>query len=591
MMILNDLLKIGEVREVYGHKVKAGVYAERNSEYLNYNGKLLKNVSIGSFVLIRKGYLNIIGKVEGESIKETKSDFDYEEKGRNISRILDISILGSLGDNCFQFGLVELPMIGNLVYIIDDEVLNLLFDYHSDSKIKLGSHIEYDSHPFELDVQNLICSHIGIFGNTGSGKSNTLAKIYTELFNWYGKNDGFVKNSKFFLFDLNGEFRNTFSQGDYYDLLAKSNSKYPLNSYYLTDTEFWSVVLQTSEKTQKPFINKCINNFVEFSTQKKFFSADLLSHLIFDLRTKYLDVKQILFEFFELLNLKKEILDFDDKVYWNKVLYFNSINTEMDAKEIQRVLFGNSENRIFKMNEESSSFHKFKIIFYFTYCFELSKGKIQANHINQLFSRADKVFGDLDKVFEIDAQGSDKYIEIISLVNLDMELKKLVTYLICKDKYRAHKQKKGYGKVSETLHFIIEEAHNILSPNSVRESEEWKDYRMETFEEFIKEGRKFGVFLTLSSQRPSDISSTIMSQLHNFFIHRMVNSQDLYSINTNVSFLDETTNAMIPILPCGGCLFSGTASNFPILAKIDQVHKSIAPNSENVSLKEIWNLK
>lgn len=61
-------------------------------------------------------------------------------------------------------------------------------------------------------------------------------------------------------------------------------------------------------------------------------------------------------------------------------------------------------------------------------------------------------------------------------------------------------------KTKKSLHIIIDEAHNILSITSERESQTWKDYRLETFEEIIKEGRKFGVFLTISSQRPSDIS-------------------------------------------------------------------------------------
>lgn len=80
---------------------------------------------------------------------------------------------------------------------------------------------------------------------------------------------------------------------------------------------------------------------------------------------------------------------------------------------------------------------------------------------------------------------------------------------------------------NKTFHLIIDEAHNILSMQSTRELETWKDYRLELFEEIIKEGRKFGFYLTLSSQRPADISPTIMSQIHNFFIHRLVNDRDL----------------------------------------------------------------
>ena len=135
---------------------------------------------------------------------------------------------------------------------------------------------------------------------------------------------------------------------------------------------------------------------------------------------------------------------------------------------------------------------------------------------------------------------------------------------------------------------IIDEAHNILSDMSTRESEEWKDYRLESFEEIIKEGRKFGVFLTIASQRPSDISDTIISQLHNYFIHRLVNEEDLRKIYRTVAFADKASNDMIPILPAGGCLVSGLSTNFPVLVQIDILPSANRPKSENVDINKAW---
>lgn len=83
-----------------------------------------------------------------------------------------------------------------------------------------------------------------------------------------------------------------------------------------------------------------------------------------------------------------------------------------------------------------------------------------------------------------------------------MEFKKIIPLIICK--YFYEKQRQSF--YNRSLHIIIDEAHNILSTSSKRESQTWKDYRLETFEEILKEGRKFGTFLTISSQRPSDIS-------------------------------------------------------------------------------------
>lgn len=76
---------------------------------------------------------------------------------------------------------------------------------------------------------------------------------------------------------------------------------------------------------------------------------------------------------------------------------------------------------------------------------------------------------------------------------------KTIPMMLAKCSFLEHKSSKN---TKESFHLIIDEAHNILSETSVREAETWKDYRLELFEEIIKEGRKFGFFVTISSQRP-----------------------------------------------------------------------------------------
>ena len=166
-------------------------------------------------------------------------------------------------------------------------------------------------------------------------------------------------------------------------------------------------------------------------------------------------------------------------------------------------------------------------------------------------------------------------------------MRKIVPLIICKKLY-AEKKALKKNSLESSLHIIVDEAHNILSNTSIRESVEWKDYRLECFEEIIKEGRKFGTFLTISSQRPSDISDTIISQLHNYFIHRLVNEEDLRKIYRTIAFSDKSTNEMIPILPAGGCVFAGLASNFPVLARVSILAEEKQPQSENVDIRKIW---
>lgn len=107
---------------------------------------------------------------------------------------------------------------------------------------------------------------------------------------------------------------------------------------------------------------------------------------------------------------------------------------------------------------------------------------------------------------------------------------------------------------------------------------------LEVFEKIVKEGRKFGCFLMLSSQRPSDISQTIISQLHNYFIHKLVNPSDIQKIRKAVAYLDDSALDFLTVLAPGECIVSGTAFQMPTFLYVNQVINKYRPKSENVKL-------
>ena len=96
------------------------------------------------------------------------------------------------------------------------------------------------------------------------------------------------------------------------------------------------------------------------------------------------------------------------------------------------------------------------------------------------------------------------------------------------------------------------------------------------------------MFLTLSSQRPADISPTIMSQLHNYFLHRLVNDKDLLLIDSTVSTLDTISKSMIPNLAQGCCIVTGTSFDLPLILQVDQLEPGHQPDSLDVYLRELW---
>ena len=599
-MELNDILKIGEICEVSGRMVKAGVYAEKNTEYLNYNGAVVKNISIGSYVLIRKGFSNIIGKVEGEYMKEEFSETPKViNKRSSTSRIVGIGILGALEDDKFVHGVTNLPMIGNYVYVVTEEVISSIFSKNAKDKVTLGTLIGYEEYPFEVNVQDLMCSHIGIFGNTGSGKSNTLAKLYREVVEKYKSSRNFISNAKFVIIDFNGEYSKVFDNANIYELSTRTRrrneNRYPISSEDLVDEEFWSIILEATDKTQKPFIDRCIRKYKRLVDGTDTYDRETLCGIIYNSNEKIVDCRLYLKELFYLLDIKEKFLAIEENLMYN--YKYKSFYVRQDAKEdrygptkgeIYRLAFGEEENQVFDFNE-LDEFEKFKFVLYWNYCEEIGKSFITKEHIGPLMARSSNKIDSLSKIFVVgkNEENKDRNVDVISLVGLRVDMRKIIPLIICKKLYTEKKASKK-NSLDSSLHIIVDEAHNILSNTSIRESAEWKDYRLECFEEIIKEGRKFGTFLTISSQRPSDISDTIISQLHNYFIHRLVNEEDLRKIYRTIAFSDKSTNEMIPILPAGGCVFAGLASSFPILARVSILPESKQPQSENVDIQKIW---
>jgi hypothetical protein len=165
----------------------------------------------------------------------------------------------------------------------------------------------------------------------------------------------------------------------------------------------------------------------------------------------------------------------------------------------------------------------------------------------------------------------------------------MIPLLIVKQAYKMHREEtQNDTEITKTIHLVIDEAHNILSEQSKREEESWKDYRLEVFEEIIKEGRKFGFYMTLASQRPYDISATIISQLHNYFLHRLVNELDLKMISNTINSLDSISKQEIPTLTPGQCIVTGTSFDLPILIQVEQLKSSEIPNSDNANLSKLW---
>jgi len=613
LLVRDAVLRIGEVSGIDGRKVYISIDKNKNSSDLLFDGEIIKNVSVGGYVEIRKGFLSIIGKADGENLREDNyrqkdAADEYQDIDKN-KRILTISLSGYIGpDGRFAGGIKELPLIGNEAYILTDEKIHKIHNLlksSSSSSISIAK-TAIEEVPVDLPIDGLFNSHIAIFGNTGSGKSNTLAFMYQELFSVLGEKELFKENCRFLLLDFNGEYKKTScitSKKTVYNLSTRrrADDAIPVSIDELLDVETLSVLVEATEKTQKPFLRRTLR-FYKNAKGKDNYHAYLKAIL----QNKIKGILQMASKdvAFKLLDYMEEILgafiteeerrDLQSDIdFHNKNTTFYNRNTDAYFKTNVEAI---EDTKLYKAIEKVtpnelnriSALGHFHLFLHLQLVGDLFQYKVQNDHIYPVINRFRAKQQSIERTFKVSNDPNfwgDHNFVVVNLRGVNLDMRKTIPLLLAKNVYNAHK-KEGNKK---TLNIIVDEAHNILSKASFRETDEWKDYRLETFEEIIKEGRKFGVFMTIASQRPNDISETIISQAHNYFIHQLINQKDLLTIGKAVSYIDKITEESIPTLSVGTCIFSGVATPMPLKLRIDELPDEQKPDSHTLGFEDVTN--
>lgn len=619
------IFTIGKVISVKGRTIEVKVDKTKNTSHLLYKGELIRNISVGGYVKITKGFTNIIGKVEGELITEDKlyaQKRGYANEKDKIDRVLTVSLLGFFKGKQFERGIKELPLIDNECFLLHKKEFEQVHNFirNDDDPITIGTLSFEKGQEIRVGVNSLFASHIGIFGNTGSGKSYTLAKVYRELFLKYKDKENFKTRAAFSLLDFNGEYGDSEATTDdviideqyknIYHLstrTAAGGDKFPVTRETLNDPEFWAVFLEATEKTQMPFLRRAIDNsYIGPKIKVASELRSLIGQRILEATTegdRSLEkavVVNFLKELRECLHDNQSLgtlfADYETHLKFNNTLG----NYYYDTEAGQRLYSNQPEFReqvidakVAQLNIDTAlitPMDEIRLQIVLQYYGDIIRGFSNKEHLAPLIKRLDKRFEYLKKVIEVrpsEEITNEKNITIVSLRDVHIQMRKVLPLLLCKKLYN---DKKAENDDQRYLNIIVDEAHNILSEESERESEQWKDYRLETFEEIIKEGRKFGVFLTVASQRPSDISPTIISQLHNYFLHRLINNEDINAVRQTISYLDKVSFDYLPLLPTGTCILAGLLANVPIVIDIGKIEpEKHEPRNKTITLTDKWN--
>lgn len=619
------VFRVGRVVSVEGRQVRVAVDKLKNSSHLLFQGGIVRNVAVGGYLKIAKGFSELIAKVDGEVIEEDRGASAIYRRGVDpMSRQLQVSLIGYIEGGRFERGVREMPLLDNECFILTEAEFGLIHTFveDSDTPIEIGALAMEPTQAVSVGVNAIFASHVGIFGNTGSGKSYTLAKLYHELFERYGPVEGFRRRSQFVLIDFNGEYLNRIGADDdprstavvtgdenkrEYALSTRTASgpRLPLPSRAVSDLAFWTVLLDATEKTQAPFLARVLNS--DYWDRRLADPADLLG-VLGDMVLRATKSSDTTLDRQTVVNLLGEvqkclgpdapteladlISDFQQnlrynatmrKFYWGEwTNYIDPDHASWEALTKDKIIALPID---FSTIEAGIDLIRFKIVL--QYYDDVIRGFSNREHLSPLIKRLESRVPDIKKL--IVADDDEVYAEpliVVSLRDVSLSMRKVIPMLLCKHLYD---QKKENDPANQRyLNLIVDEAHNILSLESSRESEAWRDYRLETFEEIVKEGRKFGVFLTLASQRPHDISPTIISQLHNYFLHRLVNNLDVQAIEKAVAYLDRVSFEQLPILPKGVCIVAGVSAQVPVIVKISALPLESEPNSRTMSITSEW---
>lgn len=619
------VFRVGRVVSVEGRQVRVSVDKLKNGSHLLFQGGIVRNVAVGGYLKVVKGFSELIAKVDGEVIDEDRGASTVYRRGVDpMSRQLQISLIGYIEGGRFERGVREMPLLDNECFILTEEEFGLIHTFveDSDMPMPIGVLAMEPTQSVSVGVNAIFASHVGIFGNTGSGKSYTLAKLYRELFELFGAEEGFRQRSQFVLIDFNGEYLSRAgADGDArstsvltgdtnkrefaLSTRAANGPRLPLPSGAISDIAFWTVLLDATEKTQAPFLARVLDS--DYWERRLADPHDLLT-VLGDMVLRATKSSDKSVDRQTVLNLLAEVQtclapsvsceladlidDFQTNLHYNATMgkffwgewtnYIDPDHATWESLTKDKVVALPLD---FSAIEPGIDLIRFKIVL--QYYNDIISGFSNREHLSPLIKRLETRVPDIKKVIVADdSQTYDEPLIVVSLRDVSLSMRKVIPMLLCKHLYDLKKERDPGNE--HYLNLIIDEAHNILSLESSRESEAWRDYRLETFEEIVKEGRKFGVFLTLASQRPHDISPTIISQLHNYFLHRLVNNLDVQAIEKAVAYLDRVSFEQLPILPRGVCVVAGVSAQVPVIVRISPLPPEAEPNSRTMSVTSTW---
>lgn len=533
--------------------------------------------------------------------------------------IMQAILVGEIKDGKFLYGDISKPSFKAICYLIDNATLDIVLNSDATNTIKLGKSYIYPDYDIKLDVGNFFSNHFAILGNSGSGKSYSVAKILQGIF-YQCKTLPFYSN--IFLFDAYGEYQRAFSRIHE----VNENINYKVYTTDLNSTEFeiltypfWllgvddlCLLMGVTSREQIPIVEKALKLVSYFSrdeneviNQKNDIIARCLLDVLFSgkapsmIRNK---VVSILTKFSTSnLNLEVKL----EKGGWARTirqcLFVEQggefADVELVIEYLESLCLDNFELSL-PNGEFMYSMKDFSTALEFAL---ISEGALNSDTAFELGNALKVRFNNLmnsdySRYFDYNGYiNREGYINLLLTCNNGRKAQIVNFNINYVDDRFAKNLVKIYSKLlfdyivslnqraTMPFHIVLEEAHRYVQNDS-----DVMILGYNIFERITKEGRKYGLLLGIVSQRPSELSETTISQCSNFLVFKMFHPRDLQFIKDIISSADVTLTNKIKTLHPGTCIMFGTAFKLPTIAILDKPNPE--PLSQSCDINKTWYL-
>lgn len=599
-----------------------GVIVDVNSDlgnYINTIDGILFIGEVGSYVSIYEIGRTIIAEIIG--VDEKVQSANVNELARpNSKRQIYLNLIGEIVGEKFCFGVSKMPLIFSTVYMISQKELTTMLEVGEEAikvseesdgtraiLLSVGKSVIFPDYEVKVNIDKFFGFHFAVFGNTGSGKSNTVAKILQNIFE---KQNYSAKGAKFVIIDSNGEYNKAFSKLNKFNPHIKHSllstdevvgKKFEIPVWALSADD-WATLLHASEKTQMPVLKRAIDIARIFykceeddNKVKNHILASTLLGIIqsSDTSPSKSDKLKAIVTKFHTTEISLNSIIKDNKTLGELIgINYGSMIDEAGAISFLMTFLNEqeiSDNIVKAMVPYSLSDFIKAVEFATLYEGSISSQRIQeytSTLMTRLQSLQDGVQGRIFSKTEfntveeyIKSLLDENQIVDLDISSLDDSSAEVVTKVLAK---LILDYLKGCEVKAETpINFIIEEAHRFIKNDT-----NYGVIGYNIFERIAKEGRKFGMLLGISSQRPSELSKTVVSQCSNFIIHRVQNPDDLQYLAKMVPYVNNNMIDRFTYLQTGNALVFGSAINLPTLTQFAQANPTT--DSGNAKISEKW---